>query len=69
MNCILDNLYEKPMPTPHSKLLLARSVAQDVDEIRSKVNGFAEAVTDFEEKTLLNLLRKLVPEFTEEKIG
>jgi FlaA1/EpsC-like NDP-sugar epimerase len=60
---------EKPMPTPHSKLLLARSVAQDVDEIRAQVNGFAEAVTDFEEKTLLNLLRKLVPEFTEEKIG
>lgn len=60
---------EKPMPTPHSKLLLARSVAQDVDEIRAQVNGFAEAVTDFEEKTLLNLLRKLVPEFTEEKMG
>ncbi len=60
---------EKPMPTPHSKLLLARSVAQDVDEIRTQINGFANAVADFDEKNLLNSLRKLVPEFTEEKIG
>lgn len=60
---------EKPMPTPHSKLLLARSVSQDVNEIRAQIDGFAEAVTEFDEKNLLNALRKLVPEFTEEKIG
>ncbi|MEN9681475.1 MAG: hypothetical protein RLZZ627_1368 [Pseudomonadota bacterium] len=60
---------EKPMPTPHTKLLLARSVNQDVDEIRSQISGFAEGVAEFDEKKLLNLLRELVPEFTEEKIG
>ncbi|MEY4683905.1 MAG: hypothetical protein RLZ25_364 [Pseudomonadota bacterium] len=60
---------EKPMPTSHTKLLLARSVNQNVDEIRAQIDGFALAVTDFDEKKLLNLLRELVPEFTEEKIG
>lgn len=60
---------EKPMPTPHTKLLLARSVNQDVNEIRAQISGFAEAVAEFDEKKLLNSLRELVPEFTEEKIG
>lgn len=60
---------EMPMPTPHTKLLLARSVTQDVDEIRARINDFAEAVTEFDENRLLNSLRDLVPEFTEEKIG
>ena len=60
---------EMPMPTPHSKLLLARSVTQDVDEIRARINDFAEAVTECDENRLLNSLRDLVPEFTEEKIG
>lgn len=60
---------EKPMPTPHAKLLLARSVNQNVDEIRYQIQGFADAVAEFDEKKLLNSLRELVPEFTEEKIG
>ena len=58
---------EKPMPTPHAKLLLARSVKQDVDEIRSNIRGFEDAIVAFDEKKLLNLLRELVPEFTDEK--
>ncbi len=60
---------EKPMPTPHAKLLLARSVTQNVDEIRLRIKGFELAIADFDEKKLLNSLRELVPEFTEEKIG
>jgi len=58
---------EMPMPTSHTKLLLARSVTQDVDEIRARINDFAEAVTEFDENRLLNSLRDLVPEFTEGK--
>jgi len=42
---------EKPIPTPHTKLLLARSVSQDVDAIRARISGFAEAVGEFDEKS------------------
>jgi FlaA1/EpsC-like NDP-sugar epimerase len=60
---------EKPMPTPHRKLLLARSVGQDLDQIGSMITRLEAEVDQFNEVELLSLLQKLVPEFKEEKIG
>jgi FlaA1/EpsC-like NDP-sugar epimerase len=54
---------EQPMPTAHSKLLLARSVALDHRVIRKSVGDLAEACRRFDEETILRKLRTLVPEF------
>lgn len=60
---------EKPIPTPHAKLMLARSVAQSADKITLSINRLDEALERFDEEDLLISLQKLVPEFKEEKIG
>ncbi len=56
---------EKPMPTPHAKLLLARSVSLDRVEVLGHVQSLLEAVDAYDESRLLDNLRLLVPEFVE----
>ncbi len=57
---------EQPMPTPHNKLLLARSVTHDRKELLQRANALAEACQRFDETALLFQLRELVPEFDED---
>ena len=59
---------EQPMPTPHAKLLLARSVTHDRTEVLRQINALAEGCRQFEEQQLVRQLRELVPEFVEETV-
>ncbi len=56
---------ERPMPTPHEKLLLARSVALNLGEIDELLEGMKAAVDGFDEALLHRQLLALVPEFIE----
>jgi FlaA1/EpsC-like NDP-sugar epimerase len=57
---------EQPMPTPHNKLMLARSVRYDRQEMIRRTDALAEACQQFDETALLVQLRELVPELVEE---
>ena len=57
---------EQPMPTPHNKLMLARSVTHDREEMIRRTDALTEACQRFDEAALLIQLRELVPEFVEE---
>ncbi|GAB6049045.1 nucleoside-diphosphate sugar epimerase/dehydratase [Methyloparacoccus murrellii] len=56
---------ERPMPTPHAKLLLARSVSLERAEVGRRVEALDEAVSRFDEAAVLGQLRALVPEFVD----
>jgi FlaA1/EpsC-like NDP-sugar epimerase len=56
---------ERPMSTPHAKLLLARSIVLDHREVLRQIDGLDESCRDFDEASLLRQLRVLVPEFAE----
>lgn len=56
---------ERPMPTPHAKLLLARSVVLDHREVLRQIDGMAESCRHFDETALLRQLRRMVPEFAD----
>lgn len=60
---------ERPMPTPHSKLLLAQSVHQDLNDIKLRIQGMEDALGEFDEVQLLVLLKNLVPEYNSEKMS
>ena len=55
---------ERPMPTPHEKLLLSRSVSLDGEAILRSTDQLLEASQRFDEPALLELLKSLVPEYT-----
>lgn len=57
---------ERPMPTPHDKLLLARSVEHDRKDVRNRIDALAIACERFDELALASQLRMLVPEFQEQ---
>jgi FlaA1/EpsC-like NDP-sugar epimerase len=57
---------EQPMPTPHNKLMLARSVTHDREEMIRRTDALMEGCQRFDEAALLVQLRELVPEFVEE---
>ncbi|WP_255211037.1 polysaccharide biosynthesis protein [Methylogaea oryzae] len=55
---------ERPMPTPHAKLLLARSGHHwDWQELSAMLNRLAEACNRFDDAQTLTLLKTLVPEY------
>jgi FlaA1/EpsC-like NDP-sugar epimerase len=56
---------ERPMPTPHTKLLLARSVVQDLNDVINKINEMKDLIDAFNEVELLHVLKNLVPEYSE----
>jgi FlaA1/EpsC-like NDP-sugar epimerase len=56
---------ERPMPTPHAKLLLAQSVRLDSGEVQRHVDALATASLQADEPALLALLRDFVPEYVE----
>ena len=56
---------ERPMPTPHAKLLLAQSVRLDSREVQRHVDALATASLQADEAALLALLRDFVPEYVE----
>ncbi len=56
---------ERPMPTPHQKLLLARSVKLDHRDVLLKIDDLDRSCQAFDESALLRQLRALVPEFVE----
>jgi FlaA1/EpsC-like NDP-sugar epimerase len=56
---------ERPMPTPHAKLLLAHSVVLDHREVLRQIDGLDESCRRFDEARLRRQLRELVPEFTD----
>ena len=58
---------ERPMPTPHKKLLLARSVDLDQYAINAKIDDLAALAARFDQDRLLTELKRLVPEFEDEK--
>ncbi|CAL1240785.1 polysaccharide biosynthesis protein [Candidatus Methylocalor cossyra] len=58
--------HERPVPTGHSKLLLAHSLPLDHRVIRKSIGELAEACRAFDERALLRKLRALVPEYQEE---
>ena len=60
---------EQPMPTPHAKLLLARSVTHDREEVIRQIDALAEGCRQYAETDLLHQLRELVPEFVEESVS
>ena len=57
---------ERPIPTPHDKLLLARSVEHDREDVNRRIDAMAQACERFDEPGLLDQLRALVPEFQEQ---
>lgn len=57
---------EEPMATPHTKLLLARSLPIDLVSVRSLIQRLEAAVDQFDEDELRSVLRALVPEFIED---
>lgn len=57
---------ERPMPTPHDKLLLSRSVEHDREEVSRRIDAMALACERFDEPGLRDQLRALVPEFQEQ---
>ena len=56
---------ERPIPTPHAKLLLAQSVRLDSREVQRHVDALATASLQADEAALLALLRDFVPEYVE----
>ena len=56
---------ERPIPTPHAKLLLAQSVRLDSREVQRHVDALATASLQADEAPLLALLRDFVPEYVE----
>lgn len=56
---------ERPMPTPHEKLFLAHSVVLDYQDVLQQIDGLDASSRKFDEKTLLEQLQGLVPEFIE----
>ena len=56
---------ERPMPTPHEKLLLAKSVALNLGEIGVILDDMKASVDGFDEVLLHQQLLALVPEFVE----
>ncbi len=54
---------ERPMPTPHAKLLLAHSVVLDHREVLRQIDGLEESCRRFDEAQLESQLHALVPEF------
>lgn len=58
---------ERPMPTPHKKLLLARSVDLDQYAINAKIDNLAGLAARFDQDRLLTELKRLVPEFEDKK--
>ncbi|MGZ8219832.1 polysaccharide biosynthesis protein [Methylomagnum sp.] len=55
--------HERPMPTAHPKLQLAKSIILDHRVIRKSVSELAESCRLFDERAILRRLRALVPEF------
>jgi FlaA1/EpsC-like NDP-sugar epimerase len=55
--------YERPMPTDHAKLQLAKSIILDHRVIRKSVVELAESCRLLDEEPILRRLRALVPEF------
>lgn len=55
--------HERPMPTAHSKLQLAKSVALDHRVILRSVGDLAESCRVFDEEGIVRRLKALVPEF------
>jgi len=56
---------ERPMPTPHDKLLLAKSVDLNLGEIGVILDAMKSSVDGFDEVLLHQQLLALVPEFVE----
>jgi FlaA1/EpsC-like NDP-sugar epimerase len=55
--------HERPMPTEHAKLQLARSVVLDHRVILKSVGELAESCRLFDEEAIVRKLKGLVPEF------
>lgn len=56
---------EQPIPTMHTKLLLAQSVVMDHQHILDSINGLSVSCEQFDEIGALQKLQRLVPEFVE----
>ena len=56
---------EQPIPTMHTKLLLAQSVVMDHRHILDSINGLSVSCEQFDEMGALQKLKILVPEFVE----
>jgi FlaA1/EpsC-like NDP-sugar epimerase len=56
---------EQPIPTMHTKLLLAQSVVMDHRHILDSINGLSLSCEQFDEIGALQKLQMLVPEFAE----
>ena len=57
---------ERPMPTPHVKLLLARSVDLDRPSIDEQIDRLSALSDEFDQERMLLGLKGLVPEFADD---
>ncbi|MFN7097079.1 MAG: hypothetical protein ACK4PR_05935, partial [Gammaproteobacteria bacterium] len=54
---------EALLPTPHDKISLAKATEVDWVDLQLKMKNIKDACAVFDEKTLLNILKALVPEY------